>query len=261
MKANLLLGPTSIQSLPSFTTGQLFLHSWRHFFGLHLSVFTIAIRVRPASSPLFDLFLFFLGGMARNVCGKSTQRNQTFEELLLCSSMKMIDLMDGWNQSIQTISYVPRFQLPWAEFAGWSMLSLTHCLLPTDIDLIDGTIVASVCCFPFILVSHCFFPPESERWRWKGENPSRPRSGRRTDNITLCFENFQILSRCLPFREKRRERRERKSSSLRAQILRFWRRGAEKWAVPSPPRPNESWNFCGLSWSQGRHGKAQCHEA
>jgi hypothetical protein len=30
---------------PVLTTGQLFLHSWRHFLGLHLSSFTIAIRV------------------------------------------------------------------------------------------------------------------------------------------------------------------------------------------------------------------------
>ena len=31
--------------LPVLTTGQLFLHSWRHFLGLHLSSLTIAIRV------------------------------------------------------------------------------------------------------------------------------------------------------------------------------------------------------------------------
>lgn len=31
--------------LPVLTTGQLFLHSWRHFFGLHLSLLTMAIRV------------------------------------------------------------------------------------------------------------------------------------------------------------------------------------------------------------------------
>lgn len=31
--------------LPIRTTGQLFLHSWRHFFGLHLSWLTIAILV------------------------------------------------------------------------------------------------------------------------------------------------------------------------------------------------------------------------
>lgn len=30
---------------PVFTTGQLFLHSWRHFLGLHLSELTIAILV------------------------------------------------------------------------------------------------------------------------------------------------------------------------------------------------------------------------
>jgi hypothetical protein len=32
-----------MQSLPVRTTGQDFLHSWRHFFGLHLSELTIAI--------------------------------------------------------------------------------------------------------------------------------------------------------------------------------------------------------------------------
>lgn len=31
--------------LPVLTTGQLFLHSWRHFLGLHLSSLTMAIRV------------------------------------------------------------------------------------------------------------------------------------------------------------------------------------------------------------------------
>lgn len=36
-------GATSIQSLPVLTTGQDFLHSCLHFFGLHLSVSTIAI--------------------------------------------------------------------------------------------------------------------------------------------------------------------------------------------------------------------------
>jgi hypothetical protein len=32
-----------MQSLPVRTTGQDFLHSWRHFFGLHLSELTMAI--------------------------------------------------------------------------------------------------------------------------------------------------------------------------------------------------------------------------
>jgi len=36
---------TSIQSRPLLTTGQDFLHSCRHFLGLHLSVLMIAIRV------------------------------------------------------------------------------------------------------------------------------------------------------------------------------------------------------------------------
>lgn len=43
MKAILLVASTSIQSLPVRTTGQDFLHSCRHFLGLHLSVLTIAI--------------------------------------------------------------------------------------------------------------------------------------------------------------------------------------------------------------------------
>ncbi|PWN53934.1 hypothetical protein IE53DRAFT_309315 [Violaceomyces palustris] len=45
MKAILLVEVTSIQSLPILTTGQDFLHSCRHFFGLHLSELTMAIRV------------------------------------------------------------------------------------------------------------------------------------------------------------------------------------------------------------------------
>lgn len=34
---------------PVFTTGQLFLHSWRHFFGLQRSELTIAIRVNRSA--------------------------------------------------------------------------------------------------------------------------------------------------------------------------------------------------------------------
>ena len=37
---------TTVANLPVLTTGQLFLHSCLHFFGLHLSPLTIAIRVR-----------------------------------------------------------------------------------------------------------------------------------------------------------------------------------------------------------------------
>jgi hypothetical protein len=63
IKANLLLGPTSIHNFPSLTTGQLFLHSWLHFFGLHFSALIIAIRVkRSFGSSGFDES-FFLGGM------------------------------------------------------------------------------------------------------------------------------------------------------------------------------------------------------
>jgi hypothetical protein len=34
--------------LPILTTGQDFLHSWRHFFGLHLSLLTMAILVNSS---------------------------------------------------------------------------------------------------------------------------------------------------------------------------------------------------------------------
>ena len=43
MKAILDSGVTSMQSLPVRTTGHDFLHSCRHFFGLHLSLLIIAI--------------------------------------------------------------------------------------------------------------------------------------------------------------------------------------------------------------------------
>ena len=63
INATLLLGPTSIQSFPNLTTGHDFLHSWRHFFGLHLSVLTMAIRI-CLSSPLSSFVTtFFFGGM------------------------------------------------------------------------------------------------------------------------------------------------------------------------------------------------------
>lgn len=65
IKASLLLGVTSIQSLPSFTTGQDFLHSWLHFLGLHFSGVTIAIRVKASSSLSLDLPAFFLGGIVQ----------------------------------------------------------------------------------------------------------------------------------------------------------------------------------------------------
>lgn len=45
MNAILLVEVTSIHNLPIRTTGQLFLHSCLHFFGLHFSDETIAIRV------------------------------------------------------------------------------------------------------------------------------------------------------------------------------------------------------------------------
>lgn len=45
MKAILSVGETSMQSLPMRTTGQVRLHSWRHFFGRQRSSLTIAMRV------------------------------------------------------------------------------------------------------------------------------------------------------------------------------------------------------------------------
>jgi hypothetical protein len=45
IQAILLVGATSMQSLPMRTTGQLRLHSCLHFLGLHLSLSTMAIRV------------------------------------------------------------------------------------------------------------------------------------------------------------------------------------------------------------------------
>ena len=45
MTATGSVGPTSIHMAPLRTTGHIFLHSCRHFFGLHLSVWTMAIRV------------------------------------------------------------------------------------------------------------------------------------------------------------------------------------------------------------------------
>ena len=61
MNATLLFGPTSIQSFPSFTTGHDFLHSWLHFFGLHLLALTMAILVRCSS--LFPSFFCAFFGM------------------------------------------------------------------------------------------------------------------------------------------------------------------------------------------------------
>lgn len=56
MKAILLVPSTSMQSFPVRTTGQDFLHSCRHFLGLHLSELTMAI---------LRLMLVF----ARGICG------------------------------------------------------------------------------------------------------------------------------------------------------------------------------------------------
>lgn len=53
--AILLFGLTSIQSFPIRTTGHDLLHSCLHRFGLHLSEFTIAIRVNRSVSSI-DFF-------------------------------------------------------------------------------------------------------------------------------------------------------------------------------------------------------------
>lgn len=58
MKAILDSGVTSIQSLPVLTTGHDFLHSCRHFFGLHLSLLTIAIRVNLSDILLIRVLFY-----------------------------------------------------------------------------------------------------------------------------------------------------------------------------------------------------------
>ncbi|ODQ78909.1 hypothetical protein BABINDRAFT_38472 [Babjeviella inositovora NRRL Y-12698] len=55
MKQILEVGSTSIHNFPVLTTGHALRHSWRHFFGLHLSSETIAIRV-------FLLLMLLFGG-------------------------------------------------------------------------------------------------------------------------------------------------------------------------------------------------------
>ncbi|KAI9222483.1 hypothetical protein BC828DRAFT_345985 [Blastocladiella britannica] len=59
MKAILEVEPTSIHSLPMRTTGHDFLHSCRHFFGLHLSSDTMAIRVSLSDMLVFFFFFFW----------------------------------------------------------------------------------------------------------------------------------------------------------------------------------------------------------
>ncbi|ODV68286.1 hypothetical protein HYPBUDRAFT_123847 [Hyphopichia burtonii NRRL Y-1933] len=55
IKAILDVGATSIHNLPVLTTGHALRHSCLHFFGLHLSVDTIAILV--LFSTILSLFL------------------------------------------------------------------------------------------------------------------------------------------------------------------------------------------------------------
>lgn len=53
LQATLLVASTVMHILPIDTTGQDRLHSWRHFFGLHLSSFIIAIRDFSSDSAIF----------------------------------------------------------------------------------------------------------------------------------------------------------------------------------------------------------------
>ncbi|KAJ1449668.1 hypothetical protein M885DRAFT_448901 [Pelagophyceae sp. CCMP2097] len=69
MNASLEAGATSMQSLPIRTTGHCRLHSCRHFFGLHLSFETIAMRVKR-SSGLSSFFCDF-GGIFRNPAARN----------------------------------------------------------------------------------------------------------------------------------------------------------------------------------------------
>ena len=49
---------SGIRHIPILTTGQNFLHSWRHLLGLHLSLLTMAIRVKASFASSFLSFLF-----------------------------------------------------------------------------------------------------------------------------------------------------------------------------------------------------------
>ena len=59
MYATFEVPDTSMHILPTFTTGHVFLHSCLHFFGLHRSAETMAMRESesPASSGAFFPFL------------------------------------------------------------------------------------------------------------------------------------------------------------------------------------------------------------
>jgi hypothetical protein len=53
MKQIVDVGSTSMQSFPTELTGQYFLHSCLHFFGLHLSALMIAILSDPSAASIF----------------------------------------------------------------------------------------------------------------------------------------------------------------------------------------------------------------
>ena len=61
----LSVGDTSIHNFPIRTTGQDFLHSWRHRLGLHLSELTMAIRVSLSVSSNAFLLAAMVSGVLR----------------------------------------------------------------------------------------------------------------------------------------------------------------------------------------------------
>lgn len=72
IEAILSLGATSIHSFPIRTTGQYFLHSCRHRFGLHLSELTMAIRISLSVSSVA-----LLRGIYKN---EKTIMNKQFDD-------------------------------------------------------------------------------------------------------------------------------------------------------------------------------------
>ncbi|KAI8437553.1 hypothetical protein MSG28_011851 [Choristoneura fumiferana] len=81
MVAILSLGVTSMQSLPILTTGQLFLHSCLHRFGLQRSAFTIAIReLASKSNIMLEVCIDSLQSAINAIHGGA-------DELELCSSL------------------------------------------------------------------------------------------------------------------------------------------------------------------------------
>lgn len=101
MKAILDAGVTSIHSLPVFTTGQDFLHSWRHFFGLHLSSETIAIRVTfELISSLWDEALSFQRHETSN--NKTQRKKEKTANLTKTDGMQQVY---GQEERIKSVKY------------------------------------------------------------------------------------------------------------------------------------------------------------